>query len=71
MTSADAVISAVGVLNNPLLPKIKGLDSFAAPPFTPRDGRKHSTSWASASRSSATEPRRCRWRRRSPGPLNT
>jgi len=32
-TSADAVISAVGVLNNPLLPKIKGLDNFAGPAF--------------------------------------
>jgi 4-hydroxyacetophenone monooxygenase len=31
--SCDIVISAVGVLNTPSLPKIKGLDSFAGPVF--------------------------------------
>jgi len=36
--AANAVISAVGQLNRPLLPDIKGRDSFAGPSF-------HSARW--------------------------
>ena len=47
---ARAVITAVGQLNRPHLPQLKGANTFAVRRFTPRRGTTRSMSPASASR---------------------
>jgi cation diffusion facilitator CzcD-associated flavoprotein CzcO len=55
-------ISAMGMISEPVIPKIEGMDRFKGPLFhSSRWPRKASTTPASASASSAPAPPPCRW----------